>query len=107
MTDESDSECREYRDSNGRLDRVDGPALIHANGSTKWYRHGRRHREGGPACVYMNGTRKWYREGLRHRDEGPAATYPDGRRIWFIDGEAVRRERVEPGREASIRDGEP
>ena len=97
---------REYRDSQGRLHRTDGPALIHANGSVKWYRHGVRHREDGPACIYVNGTRKWYRDGLRHRDDGPASTYPDGRRIWFEDGVRTRFEMVEPGRERSIRDGE-
>jgi hypothetical protein len=95
----------EHRDAEGRLHRLDGPALIHANGSTKWYRHGRRHRQDAPACVYVNGTRKWYRDGLRHRDDGPAATYPDGRRIWFQDGVKVHQETAEPGRDASIRDG--
>jgi hypothetical protein len=98
---------REYRDSEGRLHRTGGPALIHANGSTKWYRHGVRHRAGGPACVYVNGTRKWYRDGRRHRDGGPAATYPDGRRIWFEDGVRTAFAIVEPGRENAIRDGEP
>src|SRR5689334_3476395 len=99
-------ERREHRDAQGRLHRADGPALIHANGSVKWYRHGVRHRDGAPACIYVNGTRKWYEDGVRHRDDGPAATYPDGRRIWIVDGEVVKRERAEAGREASIRDGE-
>ena len=73
-----------------------GPAIVHANGSEKWYVDGKRHREGAPACVYVNGTEKWYRHGLRHRDpdEGPAASYPDGRRIWFVDGVKVKSERV-------------
>ena len=102
---EADGDRIEHRDGEGRLHRLDGPALIHANGSVKWYRHGVRHREGAPACVYVNGTRKWYRDGLRHRDDGPAATYPDGRRIWFHDGVEVHRETAEPGAEASIRDG--
>lgn len=77
----------------GRLHRTDGPAVIHANGSVKYYVDGVRHRDGGPACVYVNGTEKWYREGKRHREDGPAAIYPDGRRIWFIEGEKVREER--------------
>jgi len=102
---EADGDRIEHRDGEGRLHRIDGPALIHANGSVKWYRHGVRHREGAPACVYVNGTRKWYRDGLRHRDDGPAATYPDGRRIWFHDGVEVHRETAEPGAEASVRDG--
>ena len=59
----------EWRDEQGRLHREDGPALEHANGSEKWYRHGK-----------------------RHRDDGPAAIYPDGRKIWFIDGVKVREE---------------
>ena len=87
----------EWRDEQGRLHREDGPALIHANGSEKWYLNGVRHRDDGPACVYVNGTEKWYRHGRRHRDDGPAASYPDGRRIWFVDGVKVREERVAPG----------
>jgi hypothetical protein len=54
----------EWRDAEGRQD---GSAVVHANGSVKYYLDGVRHREGGPACVYVNGTEKWYREGLRHR----------------------------------------
>lgn len=50
-------ERREFRDEAGRLHRDHGPALIHASGSCKWYRHGRRGREDGPARVYVNGTR--------------------------------------------------
>ena len=30
----------EWRDDEGRLHREDGPAVEHANGSEKWYRHG-------------------------------------------------------------------
>ena len=63
--------------------------MIHANGSTKWYRDGVRHREGAPACEYVNGTEKWYLNGLRHREDGPAAIYPDGRELWFIEGVRV------------------
>ncbi|HSD24214.1 MAG TPA: hypothetical protein VLB79_07795 [Solirubrobacterales bacterium] len=40
--------------------RGDGVAIVHANGSEKWYVDGKRHREGAPACVYVNGTEKWY-----------------------------------------------
>src|SRR3712207_8996311 len=61
-----------FRSRHGNLHRDDGPAVLHANGSEKWYVDGVRHREGAPACVYVNGTEKWYRHGKRHRDDGPA-----------------------------------
>jgi len=60
----------------GHLHRADGPAVLHANGSVKYYVDGVRHREGGPACVYVNGTEKWYREGKRHRADGPRRATP-------------------------------
>jgi hypothetical protein len=84
-----------FRHGKLHRDPADGPAVVHANGSVKYYVDGVRHRDDGPACEYVNGTEKWYRHGLRHRDpkDGPAAIYPDGRRIWFVDGVKVKSEK--------------
>jgi hypothetical protein len=43
---------REWRLSNGRLHREDGPAKIHTNGSQKWLQNGDLHRKDGPAIIW-------------------------------------------------------
>lgn len=56
------------------------------DGSVICYTNGKRHRIDGPAVIYANGDRVWYREGVRHRDDGPAVECADGRKFWFING---------------------
>ena len=38
----------------GKLHRLDGPAVIYKNGSKAWYQYGKRHRKDGPA-VFAQG----------------------------------------------------
>lgn len=76
----------EWRDKEGRLHRVDGPALESPdkNGQA-WYIHGKLHREGGPAMEGPLG-RSWYKNGKRHRLDGPAVEWADGRQEWYRNG---------------------
>ena len=78
-----------WRDGDGQLHRVGGPAVKHANGAEEWCEHGRLHRVGGPAVVYGNGDASWYQGNKLHRDDGPAVEYADGRRMWYLRGELV------------------
>ena len=55
----------EYKNDNNDLHRLDGPALIDANGYQAWYKHGFWHREDGPAIIYHDGRQAWYRNGER------------------------------------------
>jgi hypothetical protein len=48
---------------NGYIHRVDGPAIIEAEGSEFWYLNGNRHREDGPACEFASGTKYWFLNG--------------------------------------------
>jgi hypothetical protein len=52
-------------DEQARLHRVDGPAVIHANGCHEWYLHGEWHRVDGPAVIYPDGCSEWY---VQNRD---------------------------------------
>jgi hypothetical protein len=52
-----------------------------------WYKEGKLHRIDGPAIEYRNGTKFWYLKGLMHRIDGPACEYSDGRIAWHIEGE--------------------
>lgn len=52
----------------GLLHRLDGPALVHANGDEEWFRNGERHREDGPACIFRN-SKRWYINGEGYTEE--------------------------------------
>ena len=47
---------------NGKLHRLDGPAVKYFNGDKYWYKEGNRHRLDGPAIECSNGTKIWYYE---------------------------------------------
>jgi antitoxin component YwqK of YwqJK toxin-antitoxin module len=48
---------------NGKLSRLDGPAVELADGYKAFYKNGKRHREDGPAVEYANGSKEWYIRG--------------------------------------------
>lgn len=56
---------REWR-HNGRLHRIDGPAVILAHGTEKWYRNGQLHRIGGPAVTQPNGYVEYWLNGFQY-----------------------------------------
>ena len=53
----------EHRNENGKLHRVDGPAVEWANGTREWWLNGRLHRIDGPAIEVANGDCEWWVEG--------------------------------------------
>jgi hypothetical protein len=75
---------------NGKLHRLDGPAVEHPRGSKEWYFEGELHRENGPAFVCFNGYASWkeyWVNGKRHRADGPAVEFKDGFKRWCYQGE--------------------
>ena len=50
---------------NGKLHRLDGPAVEDANGEKYWYQNGKCHRLDGPAVEYDNITKSWYYQGKK------------------------------------------
>ncbi len=68
------------------LHRLDGPAVITPDGTTKWFRNGRCHREDGPAIEMPSGYYAWYYNGKHHREDGPAVEYNDGSTFWYYHG---------------------
>ena len=71
----------------GKLHRIDGPAVEYSNGTKIWYKEGKRHRENGPAREHSNGGKEWYKEGKLHRIDGPAVEYSNGEKEWWVDGQ--------------------
>lgn len=82
---------------NGDLHREDGPAEtwggpIPERQNFRWYQHNELHRLDGPAVLFANGQREWWREGILHRQDGPAL-YKEGEEQygeWWIDGDHHR-----------------
>ena len=55
---ESPEEVNYYK--NGKLHRVDGPAVENTDGTFLWYLNGELHREDGPAIEYFDGEKRWF-----------------------------------------------
>ena len=70
---------------NGVLHREGGPAVERASGKY-WYLNGRCHREGGPAIERASGHKEWYLNGRLHREGGPAVEYSNGGKEWWLNG---------------------
>jgi len=71
---------------NGELHRLDGPAVIWADGPGHWYQNGLLHRLDGPALIYSDGYEAWYKDGQLHRLDGPAIIKANGDKYWYIEG---------------------
>ena len=70
---------------NGKLHRVDGPAIEYADGSKRWFLDGKLHRVDGPAIEDADGSKEWYQYGKLHRVDGPAVEWSDGSKYWCLD----------------------
>jgi hypothetical protein len=64
-----------YLNSEGHLDRKDGPAV--QGHTVKTWRY-----------------EVWMKNGVRHRLDGPAITWPTGEKWWYVDGEPIFRGHV-------------
>lgn len=83
----SDTKEEWYR--RGKLHRIKGPAIVHANGE-EWFLNGKRHRLRGPAYVSTrDDTVQWYLNGKLHRHKGPA-NVTRGREEWYLNGKLHR-----------------
>ena len=79
---------------------------VDTDGTTRWYQNGKLHRLDGPAVKWANGNTLWYQNGLRHRLDGPAIEYADGYKVWYIEGkeytEAEFLAKTQPVREMTL-----
>jgi outer membrane lipoprotein-sorting protein len=81
--DNAGNKCWKLRD---KYHRVDGPAVILANGSTQWMVNNKTHRTDGPAVILANGSTQWMVNNKTHRTDGPAIEWENGKKGWFIHG---------------------
>jgi hypothetical protein len=53
------------------------------------------HRLDGPAVVYADGTKEWWVFGVRHRLDGPAVEDPNGSSDYWVNGKQYSEEEFE------------
>jgi len=58
---------------------------VYSDGTTAWHTDGKVHRLDGPAIEYANGTKFYYQNDKRHRIDGPALDYPNGHVGWYLN----------------------
>lgn len=87
MQDRGDRKC--WFNSQGQLDRKEGPAVLWNDGVEVWMIEDKIHRDGGPAVTRLNGDRVWFQHGRRYRKDGPAEIKGNGNREWIIDGQLI------------------
>ena len=59
------------------------------NGDKSWWLDGKLHRIDGPAVEWFDGTKYWYLDDKCHRVDGPAVEYANGTKSWYLDGECL------------------
>ena len=59
------------------------------DGTKAWTLDGKLHRIDGPAVEWTDGTKEWYLDDKLHRTDGHAIEWPDGSKEWWFDGEPV------------------
>ena len=74
-----------WRNKDGELHRIDGPAVEYSDGDKSWYQDGKLHRINGPGIEYGDGDNHWYQNGILHRIDGPAIEYCNGDKSWYYD----------------------
>lgn len=77
-----------YRNRDGQLHRIDGPALEWYSGTQEWYKNGVLHRTDGPAVMRAGDSKEWYHNGVRHRENGPAVEFPTDN-MYFLYGKLM------------------
>jgi hypothetical protein len=80
----------EWRNEEGLLHRLDGPAVEYASGTKCWYVNDKLHRLDGPAIEWKNGNKEWWVNGKRHRLDGPAIEWKHGNKEWLVNGKFHR-----------------
>jgi hypothetical protein len=93
-----------WRNSEGKLHRTDGPAIVLKSGRSEWYWNNKLHRRDGPAAIYGSGTKVWYVNGFTHRSDGPAILFADKGYEWHLRGIRVNKtDVVNHGSERTIK----
>ena len=61
-------------------------------GNKYWWVDGKLHRLDGPAIDYTDGYKAWWVDGKLHRLNGPAIERANGNKEWHVDGVELTEE---------------
>lgn len=70
-----DTGYQSWKNSQDKLHRLSGPAIINAQGDKFWFQNGISHREDGPAVEFNDGGYEYHLNGKHHRIGGPSIEY--------------------------------
>ena len=82
-----------YTNSKGQIHRENGPAIIMADGTEKWFFNNKLHRDGDKPAIYNKDMTivKYYKNGDCHRDgDMPAIFDKDGSTYYYKNGKLHR-----------------
>jgi hypothetical protein len=75
---------------NGKLHRLDGPAVEDIDGFRSWWINGILHRDNDlPAVEWADGHKEWWINGKLHRESGPAIDMGGWGKTWWINGKML------------------
>jgi len=81
-----------WKNKDGEVHRLDGPAIEYTDGRKDWYQNGKLHRLDGPAVEKRNGNEEWRQYGKLHRLDGPAITNKGKYKMWYVYGRFHRED---------------
>ena len=81
----------EWRNPNGKLHRVDGPAVIYNEGHAEWRINGVRHNLNGPATSWSNNDKSWLLNNKLHCIHGPSLDWKHEKE-WCLGDETLSRQ---------------
>lgn len=64
------------------------------SGTRKSYLNGKLHRVDGPAVEYSDGSKEWFLNDTRHRVDGPAIENPNGTKEYWIHDKYIKDEKA-------------
>ena len=62
------------------------------DGTKSWWLNGKLYRLNGPAVEWCNGNKEWWLNDKLHREDGPALEYPNGTKFWYLHGKQYTEE---------------
>ena len=68
------------------MESSDSSCITSAFGDKHWWLNGKLHRVDGPAVEHVNGTKEWHLNGKLHRPDGPAIECGKGKKQWWLNG---------------------
>ncbi len=77
---------------------------IDSKGNKFWYLNGKLHRIDGPAVEGADGSKIWYLNDKRHRENGPAIEWTDGNKYWYLNDKEITEDFHHKLTQGSIKD---